>query len=155
MAALLVNLLALASAFVPVPVVQPPQDYTYYAAAPATEFLGRADVVMNTAYGDPAVANYRKKNPKSGRSALLKGYRTGSRAPATAIRSGTVNQYGYGIGNLYGGAVKVKKAQEDKFGRPTSFSVGGGGIQTQNSLTRAGPALLAAALFLFVISLAK
>merc|ERR1719311_1313818 len=133
MAALVVHLLALTSAFVPVPVVQPPQDY--YAVAPADEFLGRAVVVMNTNYGDPRVANYKKKNKNSGRSNLLKGYTVGSRAPATAIRSGTVNQYGYGINNLYGGKAKTQARIADTEGRPTSFSVGGGGRATQNSLT--------------------
>ena len=39
---------------------------------------------MNTQYGDPAVANYVKKDKKSGRSNLLKGYTVGSRAPTTA-----------------------------------------------------------------------
>jgi hypothetical protein len=100
MTALSVHLLALALSFVPVPVVQPAADY--YAAAPASEFLGRAVVVMNTDYGDPAVANYKKKNKQSGRSNLLKGYTVGSRAPSTAVRSGTNAINGYGINNLYG-----------------------------------------------------
>jgi hypothetical protein len=101
-----VHLLALASSFVPVPVVQPAADY--YAVAPATEFLGRAVVVMNTQYGDPAVANYVKRDKKSGRSNLLKGYTVGSRAPTTSIRSGTTAVRGYGISNLYGGGRKTQ-----------------------------------------------
>jgi hypothetical protein len=151
MAALFVHLLTLASSFVPVPVVQPAQEY--YAVAPAPEFLGRAAVVMNTNYGDPAVANYVKKNKKSGRSSLLKGYTTGSRAPPTAIRSGTVNQYGYGIQNLYGGKVKVAQARAEEDGLPTSFSVGGGGRATKSALTQAGPTLLALAAFFLVANL--
>jgi hypothetical protein len=137
MAVLSLNLLALASAFVPVPVVQPPVDYyaaadrqayygaapayyaaapAYYAAAPATGFLARSDdVVMSTKYDrDVLNAIGFKKDPNSGRTKSLKGYRTGSRAPSIAVKSGTNNQYGYGINNLYGGQ---KRAQKSKSGR--------------------------------------
>jgi hypothetical protein len=132
--------------------VQSPQDY--YAAAPATDFLGRAPVVvMNTNYGDPRVKNYVKKNKQSGRSNLLKGYTVGSRAPATAIRSGTNNQYGYGIGNLYGGKARTQARIAETEGLPTSFSVGGGGRATNNSLTTTGPALLALGVLFLLASL--
>jgi hypothetical protein len=130
MAALSLNLLAVASAFVPVPVVQPPVNYyavadrqayygaapAYYAAAPATGFLARSDdVMMNTKYDrDVLSAVGLKKNPNSGRTKSLKGYTVGSRAPSIAVRSGTNNQFGYGIGNLYGGK---KKAASTKSGR--------------------------------------
>merc|ERR1719456_1660018 len=107
MAAFLVHLTVLPSAFYPVPVVQPPADPAaqYYGVAPA-QFYGvapRAEVFMNTKYGDPNVLNNRKKNPLTGSTTVLKGYTVGSRAPRVAKNSGTVNQFGYGIDNLYGG----------------------------------------------------
>jgi hypothetical protein len=151
MVALSVHLLALTSAFVPVPVAQPPAEY--YAYQPVPQFLGRSDVVMNTKYGDPNVRAYKKKDPRTGSTLNLKGYTVGSRAPASSRASGTINQFGYGIDNLYGGKRIVKAAQADSEGLPTSFSVGGGGRATPSSLTKAGPALLAAALFFLVASL--
>jgi hypothetical protein len=130
MAALSLNLLALASAFVPVPVVQPPVDYyavadrqayygaapAYYAAAPATGFLARSDgVVMSTQYDKSVLANIGfRKDKKTGSTKGLKGYTVGSRAPQLSRASGTKNQYGYGIDNLYGGK---KAAAREKSGR--------------------------------------
>ena len=61
--ALLVHLLALTSAFVPVPVAQPPVEYYAYEPAP---FLGRSDVVMSTKYQAGVFAAIgRKKDPTS------------------------------------------------------------------------------------------
>jgi len=91
----------------------PPSAVGYYqaeAAAPALPFLARADVVMNTKYQEDVFnAIGRKKNQKSGRTKSLYGYQTGSRAPKGAVRSGTINEYGYGFDNLYGG----QKAKRD------------------------------------------
>merc|ERR1719478_48608 len=103
-----VHLLALASAFVPVPVAQPAVEY--YVYEPATQqFLGRADVVMSTQYGDPAVRAYKKKDPKTGSTKGLMGYTVGSRAPPRAVKSGTTQSFGYGIDNLYGGKTTAKR----------------------------------------------
>ena len=66
---------------------------------------------MSTKYGDPSVASYRKKNPKTGSSDVLKGYTVGSRAPPAAVASGSKAQFGYGIDNLYGGRGKVAEAK--------------------------------------------
>ena len=43
---------------------------------------------MNTQYSDP-YAFQKKKNAKSGRGSLLKGYTVGSLAPPIAVKSGT------------------------------------------------------------------
>ena len=43
---------------------------------------------MNTQYSDP-YAFQKKKNAKSGRGELLKGYTVGSLAPGVAVKSGT------------------------------------------------------------------
>ena len=52
---------------------------------------------MNTQYQEEVInAIGVKKNQKSGRTKSLFGYQTGSRAPKGAIRSGTVNEFGYG-----------------------------------------------------------
>merc|ERR1719224_136596 len=56
-------------------------------------------------YGDPAVENNRKKNPLTGDSSVLKGYTVGSRAPKASVSSGNKAEFGYGIGNLYGGGL--------------------------------------------------
>jgi hypothetical protein len=49
---------------------------------------------MNTQYSDP-FAFQKKKNPKSGRGDLLKGYTVGSMAPPMAIKSGsTIGEMG-------------------------------------------------------------
>jgi hypothetical protein len=110
MVALSVHLLALTSAFVPGAVMQQPVEY--YAYEPSTQFLGRADLVMNTKYGDPKVLAYKKKDPKTGSTKGLFGYTVGSRAPPRAKSSGTrVNpNFGYGIDNLYGGKKIVASA---------------------------------------------
>jgi hypothetical protein len=130
MAVLSLNLLALASAFVPVPVVQPPVDYyatadrqayygaapVYYGAAPATGFLARSDgVVMSTQYDKSVLANIGfRKDKKTGSTKGLKGYTVGSRAPPLSRSSGTKQQFGYGIDNLYGGK---KTLAREKSGR--------------------------------------
>jgi hypothetical protein len=127
-------LLALASAnyFVPVPAAQPAAVVYYQdeAAAPAAlPFLARADVVMNTKYQEEVFrAIGRKKDPKSGRTKKLYGYETGSRAPKGAVRSGTVNEYGFGYDNLYGGQknrrdyeASVKEAKEQ--GKRNNFFI--------------------------------
>jgi len=115
-----VSLLALASAnyFVPVPALQP-AAVSYYeteaAAPPALPFLARADVVMNTKYQEEVLtAIGRKNNPKSGKTKSLYGYRTGSRAPKGAVRSGTVNEYGYGFDNLYGGQKRKRDLERSE-----------------------------------------
>ena len=126
-----VSLLALGSAnyFVPVPAVQPAAVGYYeaegYAAPAALPFLApRADVVMNTQYQEEVLtAIGRKKNPKSGKTKSLYGYRTGSRAPKGAVRSGTVNEYGYGFDNLYGGQKKkrdLERAEKNAAKQETS-----------------------------------
>lgn len=48
----------------------------------------RSTVSMNTQYSDP-YAFQKKKNAKSGRGELLKGYTVGSLAPGVAVKSGT------------------------------------------------------------------
>jgi hypothetical protein len=123
------SLFALTSAnyFVPLPAAQPAAVgyYQAEAAAPAAlPFLARADVVMNTQYQEEVfTAVGRKKNRKSGKTKSLYGYTTGSRAPKGSTRSGTVNEYGYGFDNLYGGqkrkrdletSVANTKAQEKR-----------------------------------------
>jgi len=119
MMALAVHLLALTSAFVPAPVVQPPVQY--YEYAPSTQFLGRADLVMNTNYGDPNVKKmYTKKDPRTGSTKGLKGYTVGSRAPPIARASGTTAKFGYGIDNLYGG----KKIVNDTRNPPKTSDLG-------------------------------
>jgi len=53
---------------------------------------------MNTQYSDP-YAFQKKKNAKSGRGELLKGYTVGSLAPGVAVKSGTtVSQMGTSYG---------------------------------------------------------
>merc|ERR1719261_1947475 len=118
MVTLAVHLLALTSAFVPPQVAQPPAEY--YAYEPATQFLQRADVVMSTQYGDPAVRAYKKKDPRTGSTLGLKGYTVGSRAPPIARASGTTAQYGYGIDNLYGGKKNAARAASRGAGRQGS-----------------------------------
>ena len=115
----LAALAALAGAFV-VPGPVDPAAAAYYAVAPgyyaaAPGFLARSgDVEMNTQYGDPNVLAMKKKNPKTGSSTMLKGYRVGSRAPPVAVRSGTTAAFGYGINNLYGGGQKSKLAFQNQ-----------------------------------------
>jgi len=126
MVALSLHLLALTAAYYPVPVVQPPEQYQYYAYEPAPQFLARAgDVQMNTQY-QPGVfaAIGRKKDPRTGQTKNLKGYTVGSRAPPMSRSSGTKAQYGYGISNLYGGQKVVAATSERPEG--TWGFVGGG-----------------------------
>ena len=53
---------------------------------------------MNTQYSDP-YAFQKKKNAKSGRGELLKGYTVGSLAPGVAVKSGTtISQMGTSYG---------------------------------------------------------
>ena len=54
----------------------------------AVSSVARTDVSMSTKY-TVAAGLAKKKNPKSGDSASLKGYTVGSRAPDTAKNSGT------------------------------------------------------------------
>ena len=70
MVALSLHLLALTAAYYPVPVVQPPEQYQYYAYEPAPQFLARSgDVQMSTQY-QPGVfaAIGRKKDPRTGQT---------------------------------------------------------------------------------------
>jgi hypothetical protein len=108
--------LASADYFVPVPAAQPAAVDYYQASDPAAlPFLARADVVMNTKYSERVFdAIGFKKNAKSGRTKSLYGYTTGSRAPKGSIRSGTVNEYGYGFDNLYGGRQKRAASQSNE-----------------------------------------
>merc|ERR1712094_119330 len=46
-------------------------------------------VGMSTHFTDPYVKAMKKKNPKTGATKNLMGYTVGSRAPATAVKSGT------------------------------------------------------------------
>ena len=58
----------------------------------------RSTVSMNTQYSDP-YAFQKKKNAKSGRGELLKGYTVGSLAPGVAVKSGTtISQMGTSYG---------------------------------------------------------
>lgn len=53
---------------------------------------------MNTQYSDP-YAFQKKKNAKSGRGELLKGYTVGSMAPPMAVKSGsTISEMGTSYG---------------------------------------------------------
>ena len=73
MVALSLHLLALTAAYYPVPVVQPPEQYQYYAYEPAPQFLARSgDVQMSTQY-QPGVfaAIGRKKDPRTGQTKSL------------------------------------------------------------------------------------
>ena len=73
--------------------------------------VSRSTVSMNTQYSDP-YAFQKKKNAKSGRGELLKGYTVGSLAPGVAVKSGTtVSQMGtsYGISNRFGGKINGQK----------------------------------------------
>ena len=54
----------------------------------AVSSVARTDVSMSTKY-TVAAGLAKKKNPKSGRSDILKGYTVGSRAPDAAVSSGT------------------------------------------------------------------
>lgn len=157
MAALLVQLTVLASAFnAPVQFLQP--GVYPYAAAPAAALPERAIVIMSTKYGDPAVLAYRKKDPKTGSTTVLKGYTVGSRAPTTAIRSGTTAQYGYGVNNLYGGnRFRLKKADRktvaDSIGARTNLLLGGSGataIKSGLKPTGIGPILCWGGIILFI-----
>jgi len=71
-------------------------------SAPSTAAVGRAAVQMNTQYTNLKTIGF-KKDKKTGDSLALKGYTVGSRAPKASRSSGTKEQFGYGIGNLYGG----------------------------------------------------
>jgi hypothetical protein len=86
---------------------------------------------MNTQYGDPAVLGQRKKDPKTGSSTNLKGYRVGSRAPPVARNSGTNAQFGYGINNLYGGGQKKSLSFRDQ--KKTNTLLGGAGAAYNRS----------------------
>ena len=77
---------------------------------PATA-VSRSAVSMNTQYSDP-YAFQKKKNAKSGRGELLKGYTVGSMAPPMAVKSGsTIAEMGtsYGISARLGGRINGKK----------------------------------------------
>jgi len=158
MAVLLVQLTALASAFnAPVQFLQP--GVYPYAAAPAAALPERAIVIMNTQYGDPNVLAYRKKNPKTGSTTVLKGYTVGSRAPTTAIRSGTTAVYGYGVNNLYGGKLRAKAKQverkrvADSIDARTNLLLGGSGataIKSGLKPTGIGPILCWGGIILFI-----
>jgi len=77
------------------------------ALMPSTQLASvssRAAVQMSTQYGDLSSIGF-KKNKKTGDSSVLKGYTVGSRAPKASVSSGSKNQFGYGIGNLYGGGL--------------------------------------------------
>merc|ERR1712054_498900 len=76
----------------------------------------RPAVQMNTGYTDISQIG-KKKNPKSGRSDLLKGYTVGSFAPPAAVSSGTrIDQMGtgYGIDNRWGGKQRSAKQTATK-----------------------------------------
>jgi len=80
------------------------------AGVPASA-VSRSTVSMNTQYGDP-YAFQKKKNPKSGRGELLKGYTVGSMAPPMAVKSGsTIMDMGtsYGISARLGGKINGQK----------------------------------------------
>jgi len=80
----------------------------------------RASLEMNTKYDKRVYAAIgRKKDPNTGDSNNLKGYTVGSRAPPRAISSGTVNKFGYGIGNLYGGDKKAGRLSRGKTSAPS------------------------------------
>ena len=73
--------------------------------------VSRSTVSMNTQYSDP-YAFQKKKNAKSGRGELLKGYTVGSLAPGVAVKSGTtISEMGtsYGISNRFGGKINGQK----------------------------------------------
>merc|ERR1711907_20973 len=73
--------------------------------ASSAPFVGRAtSVQMSTQYGDLSTIGF-KKDKKTGDSSALKGYTVGSRAPKASVNSGSKAQFGYGIGNLYGGGL--------------------------------------------------
>jgi hypothetical protein len=160
MAALLVQLTVLASAFnAPVQFLQNPGVYPY-AAAPAAPLPGRAIVIMNTKYGDPKVLSYRKADPKTGSTKGLFGYTVGSRAPPRAIASGERAEYGYGIDNLYGGKKFAKITQKverrkvaDSVGSRTNILLGGSGataIKSGLKPTGIGPILCWGAIIIFI-----
>ena len=67
---------------------------------------------MNTQY--TVAAGLAKKKGKTGDTAFLKGYTVGSRAPKVSVSSGTKEQFGYGIDNLYGGGQKRKSSPDFK-----------------------------------------
>ena len=76
--------------------------------------VSRSVVSMSTKYGDPYAAQ-KKKNPKSGRSEMLKGYTVGSLAPSIAVKSGTtISDVGttYGISKRFGGKINGRKVSE-------------------------------------------
>merc|ERR1740138_1099641 len=67
--------------------------------------VGRStSVQMNTQYTNLKTIGF-KKDKKTGDSSVLKGYTVGSRAPKASVSSGSKAQFGYGIGNLYGGGL--------------------------------------------------
>lgn len=87
---------------------------THHLAHPPVPILHRSAVSMNTKY-TVAAGVAKKKNPKSGRGELLKGYTVGSLAPPGAIASGTrISDVGtgYGISRRFGGKVNGKKVSE-------------------------------------------
>jgi len=124
MAALLA-LAVLATADFYVPVVQPPAAAAPYAFAPAVP-VERAAVFMNTAYGDPSVKAYKKKNPKTGSTKNLFGYTVGSRAPPMSIRSGEIATYGYGISNRDGGQLRLRQERAARGDAPKRNTLLGG-----------------------------
>ena len=81
---------------------------------PASSVASRSAVSMNTKY-TVAAGVAKKKNSKSGRGELLKGYTVGSLAPPGAIASGTrISDVGtgYGISRRFGGKINGKKVSE-------------------------------------------
>jgi hypothetical protein len=107
----------------------------------------RADIEMNTQYAKSVFDTIgRKKNPKTGDSLNLKGYTVGSRAPKSAVSSGTINQFGYGIGNLYGGS---KRAPAPSRGGSRGGASSGGAIDlsTASPVGLFGVALFGALVF--------
>ena len=84
----------------------------------------RPAVTMMSGYTDISQIG-KKKNPKSGRSDLLKGYTVGSFAPPMAKSSGTrITDMGtgYGIDNRWGGKQRAK-AQKQPASKSSSGDV--------------------------------
>mmetsp|Transcript_4954 Transcript_4954/g.8267 ORF Transcript_4954/g.8267 Transcript_4954/m.8267 type:complete len:133 (-) Transcript_4954:276-674(-) len=76
----------------------------FQASMPVGVATRAAAITMNTQYTVEA-GLAKKKNPKAGRGALLKGYTVGSLAPPSAVSSGTrISDVGtsYGIGSRFG-----------------------------------------------------
>ena len=104
-------------------------------------------VQMSTAFSDPAVKAMKKKNAKTGSSAVLKGYTVGSLAPLASVSSGNKAVFGYGIDNRFGGKAKVSNSS------PTSAS--GGGKITLANAQGVGSLLSFTAVLLFIGSAIK